>query len=142
MIQKPRRLLAGLASAVALGALVAGCAGPSASSPSPPASELSGTWRGTFGQAAASLYLDESTCILQIRDDGTFTATVTPLRRSNNLAKPWNWSGTVVSNRNRVTLQSSQGASATLVRSGNTLYGVAEDPMIGATVMMSLERDG
>jgi hypothetical protein len=141
MIRKPQRLLAGLAYALALGALAAGCAGPGASAPSPPASELSGTWRGTFGQVAASLYLAESTCILQIREDGTFTATVTPLRRSNNIAKAWTWSGTVVGRGSRVTLQSSQGASVTFVRSGNTLYGVAVDPMIGATIMMSLERD-
>jgi hypothetical protein len=63
-----QRLLAGLVSAVALVALGAGCAAPSArmtpasgavATAPAPASEVSGIWRGTFGQVAASLYLDE-----------------------------------------------------------------------------------
>ena len=147
-----QRLLAGLVSAVALVALGGGCAEPSARITPPssgpvatapaPASEVSGIWRGTFGQVAASLYLDEGNCILEIKEDGTFTATATPSKaRTNNLSKAWTWSGTAIRSGNRVTLRSSQGPSAIRIRSGNTLYGVAEDPTIGATIMMSLEQD-
>jgi hypothetical protein len=147
-----QRTLVALVSTVALVALVAGCARPSARISSPasgpavaafaPASELSGTWRGSFGQVAASLYTADSDCILQIKEDGTFTATVRPSKaRTNNLAKPWTWSGTVVGSGNRVTLRSSQGPWVTLIRSGSTLYGVAEDPMVGATIMMKFERE-
>lgn len=62
--------------------------------------------------------------------------------RANNLSKAWIWSGPVIRSGNRVTLRSSQGPSTILIRSGNTLYGVAEDPMVEATIMMSFERDG
>ena len=30
----------------------------------------------------------------------------------------------------------------TLVRSGNTLYAMAEDPLVEATIMLRLEREG
>ncbi len=105
-------------TAVAMVALVAGCAGPSASSSASgpvasalvPASELSGTWHGLFWQVAASLYYeDEGRSVLQIREDGTFRATFTPNGGANNLAKPSTWSGTVVRAGNRVTFQDSRG---------------------------------
>lgn len=134
-----QRLLVALISIVALAPLGAGCAATARAS----ASELSGIWRGTFGLVTASLYLDEGNRILEIKEDGTFTATVTPSKaRANNLSKAWTWSGTVIRSGNRLTLRSSQGPSAILIRSGNTLYEVAEDPMVEATIMMSFERDG
>ena len=132
-------------------AIVAGCAGPSARSGSgpvraalAPASELTGTWHGSFGWAGGGggFYLDDANCVLQIREDGTFTETVTPAPASNNLAKRWKWSGTVVTRGNRVTLRTSQGPSFTLIRAGNTLYGVAEDPVTEFPIMMRFERDG
>jgi len=51
-------------------------------------------------------------------------------------------SGTVVRSGNRVTLRSSQGPWLTLGRSGNTLYAVAEDPLVEATIMLRLEHEG
>jgi hypothetical protein len=52
-------------------------------------------------------------------------------------------SGTLVANGNRVTLRNAQGPWTwlTLVRSGDTLYGVASDPAFEANVMMKLDRD-
>ncbi len=97
----PRVRLARLVSCLGLVALVAGCAGQSANIASDasgpiaaalsPASNLTGTWRGSFTQV-----------------------------------------GTVLS----------QGPWLTLVRSGNTLYAVAEDPLVEATIMLRLEHEG
>jgi len=42
-----------------------------------PASDLNGTWYGTFGQVAAALYEDEGKAVLEIKEDGTFTAKIT-----------------------------------------------------------------
>ncbi len=130
-------------------ATITGCAGPGAgftsgpvSAALTPASELSGTWRGSFGWVSAFFYTDEADCVLRIRDDGTFTETIRPAKSANNLAKASNWSGTIVTSGNRVTLRTSQGPSFTLIRAGNTLYGVAEDPVTEFPIMMRFERDG
>jgi len=145
----PRTFVAGL-SIVAMLTLVAGCAGLSgtSSAPGPAAldagSELKGTWRGTLGWVGAHQYGGESRLTLQIKEDGTFTATVTPNRGTNNLAHASTLSGTVVNNGNRVTLRNSQGPWSwlTLVRSGDTLYGVANDPAFEANVLLSVRREG
>jgi hypothetical protein len=144
-----RTFVAELAT-VAMLALVAGCAGRGATSStfnpgaSSSASELRGTWTGSFGWVGASLYEAEARLTLEIREDGTFTATVTPDRGANNLTKASTLSGTAVTGGNRVTLQNSQGPWpwVTLVRSGNTLYGVASDPASQANVMLKFEREG
>ncbi len=125
----PRVRLARLVSCLGLVALVAGCAGQSANIASDasgpiaaalsPASNLTGTWRGSFTQVGAVLYIDDGDVVLQTMG-----------------------SGTVVRSGNRVTLRSSQGPWLTLVRSGNTLYAVAEDPLVEATIMLRLEHEG
>ena len=125
----PRVRLAQLVSCLGLVALVAGCAGQSpniasdASGPIAaalsPASNLTGTWRGSFTQVGAVLYIDDGDVVLQTMG-----------------------SGTVVRSGNRVTLRSSQGPWLTLGRSGNTLYAVAEDPLVEATIMLRLEHEG
>ena len=140
-------------SCLGLVALVAGCAGPSANTASDtsgpiaaalsPASDFTGTWRGSFNQVGAVLYTDDGDVVLQIKEDGTFVARVTRSKAgTNNLAKAGTWSGTVVERGNRITLRSSQGPWLTLVRSGNTLYAVAEDPLVEATIMLRLEHEG
>ena len=87
--------------------------------------------------------MDEADCTIQIKEDRTFTAVCRPSKAgTNNLAKASTWSGTVVTSRNRVTLRTSQEAWVTLIRSGNTLYGVAEDPLVEGTIMMRFEREG
>jgi hypothetical protein len=140
-------------SCLGLVALVAGCAGPSINPASDtsdpigaarsPASDFTGTWRGSFTQVGAVLYTDDGDVVLQIKEDGTFVARVSRSKAgTNNLAKPGTWSGTVVTSGNRITLRSSQGPWLTLVRSGNTLYAVAEDPMVEATIILRLEQEG
>ena len=145
--------LAQLVSCLGLVALVAGCAGPSANIASDasgpvaaalsPASDLTGTWRGSFSQVSAFFDIDDGDVVLQIKEDGTFVERVSRSKSgTNNLAKNGTWSGTVVRSGNRITLRSSQGPWLTLVRSGNTLYAVAEDPMVEATIMLRLEQEG
>ena len=87
-----------LLTGIALVGVVSGCAGVgmrpgSFSRDQVPAeyieNQLAGTWRGSFSQLAASLYEDEGNCVLQIRPDGTFTATISKAKLgTNNLANP------------------------------------------------------
>jgi hypothetical protein len=136
---------------VALIALSAGCAQQLKATstepgdyPSAAVRELSGTWHGSFGWVGANLYADEGTVDLQIKDDGTFTATVGRKGGANNLAKPATLAGTVDTKGDRVILRNAEGpwTSLTLKRKGNTLYGTATDPATMANVMMRLDRDG
>ena len=141
---KPSRyalLIAGIA--------LAGCAGPSTtlmgaglmSAASPVASDLAGTWRGSFGWPGGSYWPDDGICTLQINGDGTFSGTIKPAPGANNLAKASTWSGIAVGTGHRVTLKSAQGPSVTLTRSGDTLYGVARDPFVEVPISISLEKD-
>jgi hypothetical protein len=146
-----KSMFVAMSTVVLMVGLVAGCAGPSSlasgsvAAAVATASDLAGTWYGTFGQVAASLYADEGKAVLEIKEDGTFTASITRGVGTNNLAKPATWAGTVVTNGNRVTLRNSQRPWPWIVlsRSGNNiLYGLAHDPAIGAPVMMKFERGG
>jgi hypothetical protein len=144
--------LAELFVSISLVALVAGCVGPDSSisgdasgpvaAALPPGRDLTGTWSGSFSQMEGSLYADEADFTLQIRDNGTFSATITrSTGGTNNLAKPVTWSGTVVRSGNRIVLRSSQEQWISLSRSGgDTLYGVIEDPMVEAVVTVTLKR--
>jgi len=132
-------------------ALASGCAGAGVSPGSysrdqVPAkfveNRFAGTWRGSFSQLAASLYEDEGNCVLQITPNGTFTATISKANLgTNNLAKAQSFSGTVVSRGNRVTLVTAQGPQLTLMRRGDSLYGVVEDPAVEAPIAMSLGHE-
>ena len=71
-------------------ALIAGCAGPSAgafgSGPIVPASELAGTWRGSFSWMDGNYCADEGVVLLEIQEDGTFTAAMTPTGAARDAA--------------------------------------------------------
>jgi hypothetical protein len=153
-----QRTFVAVPAAIALVVLVVGCAGPTTSSASSPAtsalappSELAGTWAGTFGMVAADARLDEGRCVVQITEDQTFTATCGRNGGANNVAKASTWSGKVVTRGNRITFRTAQGPWVTLVRSGNTLYGVANDPLTlygvandpltGMTIMIRFEQE-
>lgn len=135
-------------AAIALIAVVTGCAGPIVGSASPavaapsPAGDLTGVWHGSYGWIGASFLANDGDCVLRIEEGGTFTMTVTPAKAASNIAKASAWSGTVVTRGNRVTLRTSQGPWFTLIRSGTTLYGVARDPVAEGTIMIRLDRDG
>lgn len=143
-----KRTFVAVPAAIAIVAFVVGCAGPTASSavrPAAsalaPASELAGTWAGTFGEVAASYSMCEGICVIQIAEDDTFTAACKPNGRTNNVLKASTWSGRVVTRGNRVTFEFSQGGWLPLVRSGNTLYGVGNDFLAGRTIMIAFERE-
>lgn len=138
----PRTFTAAL-TALALGCLIAGCAsgvGASASVPTTSAPDLVGTWQGVFWWLGGSYWVDDGTCRLQIKEDGTFTVSIAPTAAANNLAKPGRWSGTVVQRGRMVVF--SQGRWSSLIRSGDTMYGVANDPTTGADIEITLRRVG
>lgn len=58
--------------------------------------------------------------------------------RSCYLAKPGRWSGTVAERGRLVVF--SQGRWSSLVRSGDTMYGVANDPTTGADIEIAFRR--
>ena len=131
--------LASALIAVALTALIAGCAGPTVGSPTvTPAAfdeQLVGTWNGKFWAIAEFYYPIEGLMLLQIREDRSFTVTVTPTGAANNIAKPGSWSGIVSEEHGLVVLHAAKGAFpvfSSLKRSrAGELYGVANDPASG-----------
>ena len=131
------------------GVALAGCAGPTTSArtagpitaAASEATDLTGTWHGLYAWPGGTYWPDDGTGSLQINPDGTFTAKATPLPEANNLAKTSTWSGTAVVTGNRVVLRSSRGSSVSLVRKGDQLYGIAQDPMVEVPVTISFERD-
>lgn len=116
---------------VVLVALIAGCAGPSSgpsmSMPAAYTRDLTGTWDGVFWWLGGNYWEDEGRLLLQIREDGTFTVTMTPTAAANNIAKATSWSGTV-------------SQSGRLTRSGDTMYGDGNNPSTGADIQISFER--
>jgi hypothetical protein len=139
-----RRTFATGLTALALGSLIAGCAGvgvgASPSGPVSPAQDLVGSWRGVFWLLGGSYWVGDGTCLLRIERDGTFTVSVTPTAAANNLAKPGRWSGTAAERGRLVVF--SQGRWSSLLRSGDTMYGVASDPTTGADIEIALRRIG
>jgi hypothetical protein len=147
MIQ--HRILTLLASTAPL-IVLAGCTAQSpgaggsrlaepAATPSAVASQLSGTWHGTFWQAGGhgtggSAVEGEAT--LQIKDDATYTLTWT--RRGAN-ASTTRDSGLVVASGRGVTLKSAGGTSLPLTRNGDKLYGLTTHAT-GYTVKVTVER--
>jgi len=128
-------------------ALIAGCAvlgvGPSVSWPAAFAGDLAGAWQGSFWWLGGVLYADEGSLLVQIKDDGGFTATMTPTGAANNIAKASTWSGTVSQNERLVVFHVAKGslpAWSSLARSGDMLYGVAKNPATGANIEIKLER--
>jgi len=142
------RILAPLASAALL-VLGAGCsaqstgAGSSRSNPaSPPsageptdrtATELTGTWRGTFHQIGGDGFL-QGDVTLEIKEDGTYRMISTQRRGGSG-----NDSGVVAANGRGVTLKSSSGQWTPLTRKGDTLYGIATHSS-GRPVHVIVER--
>ena len=138
-----QRKLIGLLAIAALGTVAVGCAGPSvavgSAPPSPVAftpaagTPISGTWRGLFYEVAShrTSKVLEGQIVLQINDDGTFTETLT--------GQP-GLTGKVTVKGNRVVLESSTGSQVTLMRSGNSLYGVTAQVASGASVAIRVDR--
>lgn len=124
-----------------LAALIAGCAGPSvesyASAPTVSAEDLAGTWKGIYWWFGGVYHEDEGTITLQIKEDGSYTVTMSPTPAANNIGIPETWSGHVVEKGHTVEFHTPHegwsGSWASLRLSGDTLYGVTRDPANGAT---------
>lgn len=135
---------------IALVALLAGCSGQlpgrPVATPQTLAGDSAGTWNGHFWIVGGFYYPNEGTILLQVKGDGTYTVRMTPRPAANNIAKPSSWSGNVVQNEIlavfRTLHQPWSGAWSSLARSGNTLYGVANDPMTETVIGIKLERNG
>jgi hypothetical protein len=128
-------------------ALIAGCAGlntgPSVAPPTTSPGDLSGTWNGFFWALGGFYYPIEGTLLLQIKEDGTFTAAMRPTPGANNIAKASSWSGTIGQRGPHVVFHFSQGQLpvwSSLARSADTMYGVAKDPATGSGIGIMLER--
>jgi hypothetical protein len=140
---------------VALGALVAGCAGPRAvvgasasgedGSALPAERNVTGTWHGSYWNLPlGNSYGDDADCTLQINADSTFTTKCTRSAvGANNIARSSSWSGHVVTTAHGIVLQNDGGPWPSIVlrryRDG-TLYGTTLDPLVGATVEMEFEQ--
>jgi hypothetical protein len=127
-------------------AVIAGCArpslDPSMSRPAAFAGDLAGTWQGSFWWIGGFFYVDEGSLRVQIKEDGTFTATMTPTGAANNIARSSSWSGTVSQSR-LVVFHLAKGALpawSSLASSSDILYGVAKNPATGADIAITLER--
>jgi hypothetical protein len=135
------RVLTGISTAL-LSVIVLGCAGPapdigvgladSGQSPAPPA-RLCGTWQGDFSYIGSDHQSSTgaSDVMLDVRGDSSYT-----LRWATNRPSK----GTVTAGKNRVILDDESGSRITLVRSGDTLYGVMKDQANGRPTMMSLKK--
>ena len=141
--------VASVLTALGVAALLAGCAGLSASPSMSPqmasASDFTGDWNGLFWWPGGTYWEDEGTLLLRVKEDGTFTVTMTPTPAANNIAKATSWSGTVSQSGNDVVFHLSRGqwpAWSSLARKGDTLYGVADDPATGVDIDIELERAG
>jgi hypothetical protein len=142
-----QRPFASILSMLVVVALIAGCAVPSVdqsiSRPAAFAGDLAGTWQGSFWWLGGAFYADEGSLLVQIKEDGTFTATMTPTGAANNIAKASSWSGMVSQSGRRVVFDVAKGswpAWSSLTRSGDMLYGVTTNPATGANIGIKLER--
>jgi hypothetical protein len=101
---------------------------------------------GQFWIIGGFYYPNEGTILLQIKEDGSYIVRMTPTPAANNIAKPASWSGTVVQNGGLVVFRTSQepwaGSWRSLAQSGDTLYGVANDPKNETAIGIKLERAG
>jgi len=116
---------------------IAGLATASDASPSATQSKLDGTWRGWFVQTGSDGHVDGDVTLL-IKDDATYRM-ISKRRGRGDIGGASNESGVVVSNGRSVTLKSSSGQWTSLVRKGDTLYGVIKGSS-GHTLQISVER--
>ena len=89
--------------------------------------------RGTLGTAGVALVLG-----LLIAGCASLDARASGPAAANNLAKPDRWSGTVAERGRLVVF--SRGRWSSLIRSGDMMYGVANDPTTGADIEIAFRR--
>jgi hypothetical protein len=119
-----------LLGGVALSLTVAACAGPMMQGES---GALPGTWHGAFVHSGADYTSpSRSDLTLQVKGDSTYTF------QWGSRAET---TGTIAAQGNRVVLDDSSGTRITLMRSGDTLYGVMKDTATGRAASLSLAKE-
>lgn len=149
MIRSALRTSGSVATGLALAGAVSGCAGIPAfesahvAAAAPNDRDLRGTWYGNSDSRASSYYPDEANCVLRIAEDGMFTIGLRAVERGE---QPRGGIRVVGNGDRRWRLDhvpDAPGAVVTLVRSGDTLYGMAADPnLVGAIIMIRFDREG
>lgn len=131
-----QRRIVTLVVAVALSVLGLGI-GPSraqsTSTSSTDASELRGPWRGWFNIVGGDADR-QGDLALEINDDATYTLTWT---RKGTTSKE---SGGIVATDKRVGLRNTSGQQMTLVRNGDTLYGLSNYGAGGHPIQVMLRK--
>jgi len=151
-------------SLLALGAMMAGCAGPSATVSSssatgeegsalptttalPSPRDFAGTWHGSYRAlpAMGNSYDDEADCALRIKDDATYTVTCGRAKiGANDLARGSSWSGRVVTKGHEIVLHDQGGLWPTIVlrqSADGALFGTTLDPLVGPTIEIEFARE-
>ena len=113
---------------VAVALFVAACAGP-VTQPG----GLPGVWQGSFYHPGAD-YTSPSKADLTLRINSDSTYTMKWGSRAET-------TGTIADQGNRVVLNDSSGTQITLMRSGDTIYGMVKDTANGRAATMSLAKE-
>jgi hypothetical protein len=133
MVQR-RIVTLGIALALIVLGVDAGSSRAQSTSPSSTnASELRGAWRGWFNIVGGDADR-QGDLALEINDDATYTLSWT---RKGTTSKE---SGGIVANGSRVGLRSTSGQQMTLVRNGDTLYGLSNYGAGGHPIQVMLRR--
>jgi hypothetical protein len=133
MVHRRIVTLAAAVALIVLGAGVAPSRAQSVGAPSANAGELSGSWRGWFNIVGGDADR-QGDLTLDIKDDATYTMAWTRKGTTSNE------SGAIVSNGGRVTLRNASGQQMTLVRNGDTLYGMSNYGAGGHPIQVTLRK--
>ena len=121
-----RRIVIGITIAL-LSVVVTGCAGPAGPG------GLPGMWQGSFYHPGADYTSPpRSDLTLRINLDSTYTL------KWGSRAET---TGTIADQGNRVILNDSSGTQITLMRSGDTIYGMVKDTANGRAATTSLAKE-
>ena len=101
---------------------------------------IHGIWKGSSESSSSALYYVDLRLSLQIYDDGAYVLSATPGSRGNNVGKPFIEVGQAYERGRDLVLRTEDGSTRVLRKSGDTLYGMAEDPLSGRSVIDRLDR--
>jgi hypothetical protein len=118
---------------IVLGLGIGSSRAQSTSTSSTDASELRGPWRGWFNIVGGDADR-QGDLALEINDDATYTLTWT---RKGTTSKE---SGGIVATGKRVGLRNTSGQQMTLVRNGDTLYGLSNYGAGGHPIQVMLRK--
>jgi hypothetical protein len=133
MVQRRMVTLVVAMALIVLGLDVGSSRAQSTSTSSTTASELSGNWHGWFNIVGGDADR-QGDLALEVNDDATYTLTWT---RKGATSKE---SGGIVTSGSRVGLRNTSGQQITLVRNGDTLYGLSNYGAGGHPIQVMLRK--